>query len=59
MVIRQINIAAFNRVKSEILSRVPTPMPNHPCGALKGLSNSKESLESAAKAGKALAKLFS
>jgi hypothetical protein len=34
-------------------------MPNHPCGALKGLSNSKESLESAAKAGKALAKLFS
>ncbi|SMM98148.1 hypothetical protein SPONL_1946 [uncultured Candidatus Thioglobus sp.] len=59
MAIRRINSAALNRVKFKSLSRVPMPMPNEPCGDLKGLDGSRASLESAAKAGKELAKLFS
>lgn len=58
MAIRKINAAILNQVKSENESRVPVPMPNQPCGALRGLSTSKENLEAAANAGKQLAKLF-
>ncbi|SFV85161.1 hypothetical protein MNB_SUP05-SYMBIONT-4-774 [hydrothermal vent metagenome] len=59
MAIRKINSTILNQVKSENISRVPILMPNQPCGALQGLSTNKKSLESAANAGKKLAKLFS
>jgi len=59
MAIRQINTDILNQVKLDRLNRVPTLLSNKPCNSLKGLSTSKESLESAANAGKKIAELFS
>ena len=58
MSIRKINTAILNQVKLNRSGRMPVSLPNKPSATLAGLEKDDKTLDSAAKAGKKLAKLF-